>query len=232
MPGHGLIISYYFPPAGGGGVQRWLKLVKYLSRCDWEFTVLSADLEGSYQSDKSLLEQIPDSTKIVRIDNAEPGNLNKKKTSSKFIAKYWLRWLSSFYFIPDSRKKWINTVIRTIKNDISIDAYDVIILTIPPYSVAMLAAEISQSTNTPVILDFRDPWTTNPYKIHPTPLHLYLDRKCEFKSLRNIKYLISAYTSTINYFCDRLPDLKKQNTAVISNSYDEENFVELDLTAL
>ena len=86
MVKRGLIISYYFPPAGGGGVQRWTKLIKYLSRWNWQFTVITAQIEPSMSKDESLLQEITRDTKIIR------GELSKSRKTilSPISLKYHL----------------------------------------------------------------------------------------------------------------------------------------------
>ena len=98
-----LIISYYFPPAGGGGVQRWTKLIKYLSPLGWNFTVISAETDTMLPEDNSLVKELPGEIKVIRIHSAQPAKSLQKQQRE---TSYWKRWLSAFFYITDSRIKW------------------------------------------------------------------------------------------------------------------------------
>jgi glycosyltransferase involved in cell wall biosynthesis len=215
-----LIVSYYFPPTGGGGVQRWTKFIKYLSRMGWRFTVISADSGTRIPEDTSLLLDIPEDTKLIRIAHAEPaGSIQKQQKETP----YWKRWLSAFIYITDSRKKWNSQVFPVIIEELDQDHYDVVIITIPPYSLAELAARLTLGRNEPVILDMRDPWSTNPYKIYPTIMHRLIDRGREVQAIRNVKYLISAYYSVLNYYSRIIPRFEQKKSVVVSNGYDRDD---------
>jgi glycosyltransferase involved in cell wall biosynthesis len=219
----GLVISYYFPPYGGGGVQRWVKFIKYLSRWDWRFTVISAEREKTAVVDDSLLQELPSTLKIVRVQG--PGS--HRFLPNAFVAQlgkgFWQRWLSACINVVDGRIKWNQLARPYINAEISKQRYDALIFTMPPYSLCNLAAELSASQNIPVYLDLRDPWTINPYKIHPTPLHLYLDRKYERGAITGIHNFISAYKSTVNYFQKEINNFRLKKVVVIPNGFDEED---------
>jgi glycosyltransferase involved in cell wall biosynthesis len=213
-----LIVSYYFPPAGGGGVQRWTKLIKYLSRMDWRFTVISARTDSMLPEDNSLLADIPETTKNIRISNAEPaGRILKQKKETP----YWKRWLSAFYHITDSRAKWNLFVLPAILKELDQNHYDAVIITIPPYSLAELAAYLTAHRREPVILDMRDPWSINPYKIYPTPMHRLIDQGRETRAIDKIKYLISAYHSIIDHYSYKIPGFEQKRSVVVTNGYDK-----------
>jgi len=61
-----LVIAYFFPPLGGGGVQRTLKLVRYLEPHGWASTVVTAREEDYWILDPSLLDEVPATTEILR----------------------------------------------------------------------------------------------------------------------------------------------------------------------
>ena len=77
-------------------------------------------------------------------------------------------------------------------------------MTTPPYSLALLAANLQNLTSKPVILDLRDPWSIHPYKIHPTLVHYYMNRMMEFKIIKNIKFGTSAYAKLLDYYQKKL----------------------------
>jgi hypothetical protein len=223
----GLVISYYFPPTGGGGVQRWVKLLKYLSKCGWEFSVITSDHSISNPKDESLLTEVPENIKVIRTEKASTVESIPLKASFLRQSGYWQRWVSALFRITDSRKSW-NTIVRKYLNEeLKNHNYEAIIFTSPPYSLAFLAAEIKQLVNCPVYLDLRDPWTINPYKIYPTLVHRWLDEQRENKSISKINYLISAYQSTINNYKKRIKDFESKKVLLLPNGYDEADFVKL-----
>lgn len=220
MAKRGLVVTYYFPPAGGGGVQRWTKFIKYLSDQDWKFTVITAAVESESISDQSLLNDIPPETQIIRTENKS----GKKSDLLKSIPRGYLqRWISAFVHVTDSRGKWNQEVIPLLNAEIRDGKYDALFISMPPYSTAGLAAYYTDKLDIPVILDMRDPWTINPYKIHPTSLHRYLDRRAEQRTISKIKYIISAYQSIIQDY-KKFPQIK---SCVITNGYDETDFTDL-----
>jgi len=218
----GLIVTYYFPPIGGGGVQRWLKFVKYLSRQNWQFNIIARTPSPNETKDSTLLQDIPNSTNIIEVSDSFSNQQNK------FKSNYLKRWLASFFFVTDSRKQWVNKTWQKVKEKLSTSNYDVVICSIPPYSVSELAIKIKEKFgDIPVVLDMRDPWNINPYKIYTTPIHRYLDIRKELKTISKLDYLISAYQSTINFYSENINNYDKKEKIVISNGYDEEDFENL-----
>lgn len=227
MVKRGLIVCYYFPPSGGGGVQRWVKFIKYLSRLGWELTVITAPAEPGMPVDQSLLQDIPETTRIIRtpVKVISGGMLSQLK---KHLSRgYWQRWLSALFYVTDSRIAWNKIASRTIRGELQEQRYDVIIISSPPYSLAMLAAQLKRQTSIPVVLDLRDPWTTNPYKIYPTGLHRILDRRREKVCITEIDNLISVYRETFDYFNGVIEGFSRKILDIIPNGYDDGDFAAL-----
>lgn len=225
-----LIVSYYFPPTGGGGVQRISKWIKYLSRKDWRFTVITANEKTNLiATDASLNTDIPAQTNVITVDNVNPAQALKAPAGKIKITKssYLQRWLSAFFYIPDIRKNWLPRLKPVLINELKKQQYDCVLFTIPPYSLALLAAEIVRITDIPVILDLRDPWSTNPYKIHPTKFHERKDRQLELGVVDRIPNIISAYQNSLSFYKEKLSAFDEKNTALIPNGFDEEDFANL-----
>jgi glycosyltransferase involved in cell wall biosynthesis len=223
-------VAYYFPPSGGGGVQRMTKLIKYASRRDWTFTVLTAnDFSISNARDQSLLAEIPSGVRVIRLAIPAIASHFKSTILSQFTASssYWKRWISAFRYIPDIRRGWIEPARQAALNELKQAAYDCILVTSPPYSLTILAAQLQKETDTPVIVDFRDPWTSNPYKLHPTPYHLRKDRQIEFSVVRQIRHGVSAYQTLLEYYQQSIPEFLRANWTVIPNGFDENDFTDL-----
>ncbi|MCB9059764.1 MAG: glycosyltransferase [Calditrichae bacterium] len=227
-----LIVSYYFPPTGGGGVQRISKLIKYLSKDNWEFSVLTAENEpAALPDDDSLLKEIPAQTKIYRVKI--PGSHHTKGSlKGKIKSGFLVRWISSFIFIPDARKNWLEPAREKIFEILKDNKIDIIIITAPPYSLELLAAELTKKLSIPVVVDLRDPWTTNPYKIHPSKWHFYKDRKLEIKAVSDIKYGVAAYRSQIDFYKTQISGFRSNNWEYIPNGYDSQDFENLKVEQL
>ena len=176
-----LIITYYWPPAGGSGVQRWLKFVKYLQNFDIEPVVYTVDNPSYAILDETLQSDIPTSVEILKQSIREPNNFlsffskKNKKTSAGFldanpsffgkVAQY----IRANYFIPDARKFWINPSVKYLTNYLKNNNIDVVITTGPPHSVHLIGLKLKQKLNIKWIADFRDPWTDIDY-FHQLPL--------------------------------------------------------------
>ncbi|MBN1409092.1 MAG: glycosyltransferase [Calditrichaceae bacterium] len=222
-----LIISYYFPPVGGGGVQRIVKLIKFLSQSGWDFTILTADNDiVSLPKDASFLKDIDNRTKVIRIPISRT-NVQSNSRYTSFLpdkSGFLQRWLSAFFYIPDIRKGWLKSLHPVLMDEININHYDCVLVTAPPYSLAVYAAQLTDQLSIPVILDMRDPWTTNPYKIHPTPYHHYKDLKIELESISRIKFGVSAYESLIHFYRAKIRNFETALWTVIPNGFDENDF--------
>ena len=221
-----LISAYYFPPTGGAGVQRIVKLIKYLSRKDWRFTVLTADENSRFQPrDPSLLKELPDTIKIIRLPAQLPGGKSGLFNLPFFKeASYGKRWLGAWFSLPDMRKNWIAPAEAAILEELKQKRYDCVLVSAPPYSLALLAAQLQPKVLCPLILDLRDPWSTHPYKIHPTRWHKQKNKKMEFAVMRSIRFGISAYSKLLDLYEKEISGFQRENWAFIPNGYDEEDF--------
>jgi glycosyltransferase involved in cell wall biosynthesis len=175
-----LIITYYWPPAGGSGVQRWLKFVKYFRDFCIEPIVYTVENANYPILDASLQNDIPNEIEILKQPIWEPNNLlsffGKKKTESAgflnpnptFLGKI-LQYIRANYFIPDARKFWVKPSVKFLKEYISKNNIDVLITSGPPHSLHLIGLQLKQELGVKWISDFRDPWTEIDY-FHQLPL--------------------------------------------------------------
>lgn len=170
-----LLISYYWPPSGGAGVQRWLKFSKYLSKMGWDITVYCPENPEYPSTDESLKKDLHPNIKTIKTPIWEPYSFYKKFTGTKkgekvntgFLsenekpkkAELFSRWVRGNFFIPDARKFWIKPSIKYLKKHLNEHPVDVIVSTGPPHSMHLIAKGIAKETKTPWLADFRDPWT-------------------------------------------------------------------------
>ena len=173
-----LIITYYWPPAGGPGVQRWLKFVMYLKNYDIEPIVYVPENPSYPITDKQLVNEIPNDIQIIKQPIFEPYKLaqlltgKSSKTISKgiipknekqsFIQKLLLS-IRGNLFIPDARKYWVQPSVNYLKKVILEQKIDTIITTGPPHSLHLIGLKLKKQLPIRWLADFRDPWTSIGY---------------------------------------------------------------------
>lgn len=173
LPKKALIVTYYWPPAGGPGVQRWLKFVKYLRDYNIEPTVYVPSNPTYPLVDKLLEKDIPKGLRVLKQPIFEPYKLasvlSKKGTNSmsrglirekeQGLAEKILLWIRGNIFVPDARKYWVKPSVRFLRKIIQEENADVLITTGPPHSLHLIGLKLKALTGVKWIADFRDPWT-------------------------------------------------------------------------
>ncbi len=172
-----LIITYYWPPAGGPGVQRWLKFVKYFKEFGIEPTVYIPENPHYPLLDESLLNEVPKGITIIKHPIKEPyGFANlflKKKTKQvssgiitnkkQSILEKMMLWVRGNFFIPDARIGWVKPSVAFLEKYLSENNIETIITTGPPHSLHLIGMQLKEKTGVKWLADFRDPWTTIHY---------------------------------------------------------------------
>lgn len=228
-----LIITYYWPPAGGPGVQRWLKFVKYLPDFQIEPIVYCPENPNYPIIDESLVNGIPKNISILKQPIKEPYGLARifskgsaKKISSGVIPKAKkqsliekaMLYVRGNFFIPDARKNWIQPSVAFLQNYIKNHQIETIITTGPPHSLHLIGLQLKENLGLKWIADFRDPWTTIGY--HKA---LKLTRSSKLKHMHlESKVLNSAdnIIVTSNHTKNEFQTKTKQPISVITNGYD------------
>jgi len=235
-----LIITYYWPPAGGAGVQRWLKFSKYLARKDYQLHIYTAQNPESPQEDPLLQKDVSDKLTIVKKEIWEPTKLYKKFTGHKgninagFLTekenkkqKMWKQNLSLFIrgnlFIPDAKKFWIRPSVKFLKQYILEHEISTVITTGPPHSLNVIGLKLKQQLDIRWVADFRDPWTNIDF-YKDLKLSKWADKKhhqLEKKVLTTADHVITVGETMRKEF---MQISKKDNISVITNGYDIEDF--------
>jgi len=234
-----LIVTYYFPPSGGPGVQRVLKFAKYLPEFGWEPTVLTVE-GGEYPDyDDSLLEEIPRSTNVVRARTIEPYTLYRLFTGKRSKEKIPVGVLSMHehaslrerlanqvranLFIPDARIGWIPFAVRAGKKAIRDRRASIIFTTSPPHSAALVGARLRKAAGLPFVADLRDPWLEIDYYqgFRRTKLATAIDARLERKALSRADAIITISPSLGDLIRSKRYN---RNVHVITNGYDEDDF--------
>lgn len=231
-----LIITYYWPPSGGAGVQRWLKTSKYLSRIGWEPVVYTPENPEAPAQDNSLLKEITPSTIVLKRKIWEPYSLynkltGKKKTnhsnylsadSKKSIFQKFSEYIRANWFIPDPRKFWIRPSVNFLTKYINKNDISAIITTGPPHSMHLIGLKLKQKTNIPWIADFRDPWTFIDF-FHLLPISkktLKKHSRLEERVIKNANACVTVSPSWKKEF-EKLYGIDFE---LIYNGYDVEDF--------
>ncbi len=231
-----VIITYYWPPAGGPGVQRWLKFVKYLPDFGVQPIVYVPENPTYPILDEGLLNEVSDKAIILKNKIFEPyqlaGIFSKKKTQKissgiipaakkqSFLEKLLL-WVRGNLFIPDARKYWVNPSVVYLKKYIQENNIDTIVTSGPPHSLHLIGLKLKEELDVKWFADFRDPWTTIGYH-KALKLSSYADKKhkqLESKVLTNADTIIVTSKTTKTEF----QALTNKPIEVITNGYDLEN---------
>ncbi|MDR5590405.1 glycosyltransferase family 4 protein [Christiangramia sp. SM2212] len=230
-----LIVTYYWPPAGGPGVQRWLKFVKYLRFYNIEPVVYIPENPSYPIIDPSLKEEVPKGIKILSQKIFEPytianifskkdaetissGIIQKEENQSK-IQKAML-YIRGNYFIPDARKFWVKPSVKFLSDEIQNKDYHVIITTGPPHSLHLIGLELKKKLDVKWIADFRDPWTQIGYheKLKLKDSSRKKHEQLESQVLNSADHIITTSFTTKNEFVAKT----SKPVSVITNGFDEE----------
>ncbi|WP_027379673.1 glycosyltransferase family 4 protein [Chryseobacterium daeguense] len=228
-----LIITYYWPPAGGPGVQRWLKFAKYLPEFGWKPVIFTPENPSYPLVDESLLKDVPENIEIVKTKIWEPYQLAEKlnKSNKKFKAgqfdvgknQSWKSrlsiWVRGNFFIPDARVFWVKPSVKFLENYLKENKIDVVVTSGPPHSLHLIGLNLKKRLpNLKWIADFRDPWTEISYYKH-LKLTKNSDKKhrhLESEVFKNADItLATSYTDAENF--------RKHgaNAICITNGFDE-----------
>jgi glycosyltransferase involved in cell wall biosynthesis len=236
-----LIITYYWPPSGGAGVQRWLKFAKYLPEFGWQPIILTVDPEyASYpQRDESLLLEVDPNCPVYTTKSFELYNLYKLISGKKEVpyggfaneTKEGLfqkasKFLRGNFLLPDPRKGWNKYALKKAAELIREFNIDKVVTTSPPHSTQLIGLELKQKFNIRWIADLRDPWTDIYYynQFKHTALARKIDQKYEREVVENADLLITVSEDVKRIFAEKSDLPVAAKTIVIPNGFDEDDF--------
>lgn len=231
-----LIITYYWPPSGGSGVQRWLKMSKYLPEYGWQPVVYTAEGAEYPVEDPSLEKDVRPEVEVIRQPITEPYSFYKKflgmkkeqKVKAGFIddtghKQGWKErlsiWIRGNFFIPDARCWWVKPSVKYLKSYLKEHPVDAIISTGPPHSMHLIAMQLKEALGIPWIADFRDPWTEIDY-YSKLRLTRWADRKHHRLEHEVLTKADKVVTVSPNWAC-RLEALGAPKADVVYNGFDE-----------
>lgn len=230
-----LIIAYYWPPAGGPGVQRWLKFVKYLP--DFGIQPVVYVPQNAYYPliDQDLEKDIPQGTIVLKQPIKEPyrfaslfsgkntRNISSgiiKASSKQTLAEKILLYIRGNFFIPDARIAWVSPSVQYLSEYLRSNHIDAVITTGPPHSMHLIGKQLQEKFAVKWIADFRDPWTTIGYhkELKLTQKSAQKHKELEKDVLNSADMILATSFTTKREF----EELTSKPVHVVTNGYDVE----------
>jgi hypothetical protein len=245
-PRYVLVVTYYFPPAGGPGVQRVLKFIKYLSDFGWTPIVLVPENPEYQARDESLLKELPKDLIVHRAPIFEPYDLYRKFTgkqkgvsldvnvikeagAKRTITERMAELIRATIFIPDARIGWFWSAVKEGRKILAKYPIGAIYSSSPPYTPSLIARRLHKISGLPWIAGFRDPWTG----FHNTPDRWFLprriDRKLEHDVFDEAALVEVAWKGIAQDALGKYPDLDRNKFIHIPNGFDSADFPERDI---
>ena len=234
-----LLVSYYFPPSGGSGVQRALKFVKYLPDFNWQPIVLTVDPEfAAYPDlDPTMESEVPACVQIHRTKSWDPYRMYARWTGKSLdnavtvgflsdktptMRERLARWVRANVFIPDARVGWTPYAYRAAKSKLALTDFDAVITTGPPHSTHLIGRKLCKRFGIPWIADFRDPWTDIDFmeQLPMRPAIRRINERLE-RSVMNEANVVVAISPSM---CQAYASKTNARCVTIFNGYDEEDF--------
>lgn len=236
-----LIITYYWPPSGGAGVQRWLKFAKYLSEFGYEPIIYTPENPEFPAIDESLVIDIPKGVTVLKQPIWEPYNWYRqflgqkdKKIGAGFVSEKKEPgllhkisvWVRGNFFIPDARRFWIKPSIQYLTQYLKDNPVAAIVSTGPPHSMHLIALGLKKQLDVNWIADFRDPWTNIDF-YKELMLSSWADKK--HHQLEKEVLMTADKVVTIGYTMTKeMKALGAKHVETITNGFDEDDFPEMD----
>ena len=231
-----LIITYYWPPSGGSGVQRWLKFAKYLPEFGWEPIIFTPENPDFDFKDESLLKDVSDDLEVIKFPIWEPYGIYKRllgkrvveqgqisdKNKSSVISKLSV-WVRGNFFIPDPKVFWVRPASKFLMNYVKDNNIQHIITTGPPHSMHLIGSRLKKripSLNW--VADFRDPWSS--WDLYDKLRLAFFAKK---KHLTLERRVLRKANSVITINSDLQRELNihsKTQVSLITNGYDKADF--------
>jgi glycosyltransferase involved in cell wall biosynthesis len=231
-----LIITYYWPPAGGSGVQRWLKFTKYLPKYNWQPIIYTPENPYFEVKDQALLNDIPAEAEIYKTPIWEPYALKDKLfgkgsesqsagviTNKKSLKNKVLNWVRGNVFIPDPKIYWVKPSVKVLLKKIQEEEIEHIITTGPPHSMHLIGLGLKKAMpNLKWIADFRDPWSEldllNEFQLNNSSWKKHKDLEKEVLQTADFALTVSET------WVEDLKRLGANKVKLITNGYDADDF--------
>lgn len=232
-----ILVTYYWPPMGGGGVHRWLKMSKYLHEFGIKLVVVTVEGGEVSTVDNSLLAQLPEGIELIRVpiwepfafyrrligskQKIQPGLLKENNDSSGFKEKLAL-FIRANFFIPDAKMFWKMPAFKAIKAYLKDKKADAIISTGPPHTTHLIGKKVKNDLGLKWIADFRDPWTDIDFyeKLPITAPADWIHKSMEKSVFKTADELVTVTWS----WAAKIEETRKREVKVITNGFDKADF--------
>ena len=235
-----LIITYYWPPSGGSGVQRWLKFVKYLPSYAWEPHVFTPENPSFAVQDPSLEKDVPPEAEVIHFPIWEPydifykisGWFGPKKEATptalvpsrnKTLFQTVSTWVRGNLFVPDPRRFWIKPSVSFLTDYIRDNNIETIITTGPPHSIHLIGLRLKEKN--PALrwlADFRDPWTE--WGMWDSLMVSKTVRKIHKRLERKVLSTADEIITITPFYVKRFEKLAHRPVRLLTNGFDEDDF--------
>jgi len=165
-----LICTYYWPPSGGSGVQRWLYFAHHLQAMGWEPIIITVrETEAAYAEKDESLQALTKGLRVYRTPTKEPlklysrwfskGGIPKGAVPQETILQRFAAWIRGNFFIPDARKGWVPFALNQARKLLASETISHLVTTGPPHSTHLIGLALQKEFQGHWTADFRDPWT-------------------------------------------------------------------------
>ena len=226
-----LIITYYWPPSGGSGVQRWLKFAKYLPDAGWEPVIFTPENPDFDLKDETLIKEIPSELEVIKFPIWEPYQLFSKlkrksgthpgrlmEQKKKGVLEKIAIWMRANLLVPDPRVFWVKPSVRFLTDLVNSGQFQAVITTGPPHSMHLIGRELKRKTGLPWIADFRDPWSQWEF-LDTLPMSSLIRKKHE-QLEKSVLLEANAVLTISPTFQQDLEKLANRKIHLLTNGYD------------
>ncbi len=235
-----LMVAYYYPPAGGAGVQRTLKFSRYLPEFGWRPHLLVPRDADYPVEDHSLIDEIPSDAVVHRTRIVEPYGLYRRVTGrrgkharsldvatlsrdaheDRKLSERFSEWMRSTFFIPDARIGWFPFAVRAGLRVVNAERPSVIYSSAPPYTCHLIGLRLHRRTGLPWVADFRDSWVDWLSAARRSGLARKIDLSMEGAVLRTASALVSVSRGVADDLVSRHPESADRSWHFIPNGFD------------
>jgi glycosyltransferase involved in cell wall biosynthesis len=200
-----VVLTYYWPPSGGSGVQRWVYFTHYLKTLGWEPIVITVDPEqASYPQEDKSLQDLTKDIRVIRTATREPirgyarwfvkGSIPQGEVPQQHFFQRIAAFIRGNFFIPDARKGWITFAQKALRTILEKESVEWVISTGPPHSTHLTVESLRHTFNFRWLVDFRDPWSELFYnrQFYRLPFAVRKDRAYEQEILQHADAVLTT----------------------------------------
>src|SRR3990172_3757984 len=233
-----LLVTYFFPRVGGGGVPRPLKLAKYLPEFGWAPHVLTVR-DGFWSAmDETPLAELGPEVRIHRTRMVMPGRFVKRVLGrgnacsapgirgeeSVGLAERAKSVLRTIAYVPDEFIGWLPFAVREGTRIVEREGIEVVISTSPPHTAHLVGRAIARRAGLPWIADFRDCWTRNPRFLYGQGLRGWVEARLERSVLAAASRIVAVTEGCRKTFLTDHPFLDPSKFDLITNGFDPDDY--------